>query len=94
METVRARLRVRGLVQGVGFRYFLAHTARQLGLRGYVQNCPDGSVEAVVEGSRDAVERVIAHARIGPPAARVQTVEVHWEAPTGEFASFEIRRTV
>lgn len=87
-------MRVRGVVQGVGFRWFVLHHARQLGVRGYVRNCPDGSVEAVVEGEQAAVERLLELMRVGPPPARVQALEVYWETPTGEFSDFDIRRAV
>jgi acylphosphatase len=90
----RARIRVWGIVQGVGFRYFVLHHARQLGLVGYVRNCPDGSVEAVVEGEAEAIEHLRQLMQVGPPAARVEGVEITWENPTGEFAHFEVRRTV
>ncbi|GBD06821.1 Acylphosphatase [bacterium HR21] len=90
---VRARVRVRGRVQGVGFRWFVLHHARQLGVKGYVRNCPDGSVEVVVEGEPAVVERLLELVRLGPPPARVQAVEVQWETPTGEFADFDVRRT-
>ncbi len=89
---VRARIRVHGRVQGVGFRWFVLHCARQLGVVGYVRNCPDGSVEVVAEGEPAALKRLVEQVRIGPPAARVEAVEVQWGEPTGEFRSFEVRR--
>lgn len=88
---VRARVHVHGSVQGVGFRYFVLHHARRLGVRGYVRNCPDGRVEAVLEGEQRAVEGLLALMRSGPPAARVQRLEVQWEEPSGSFAHFDIR---
>ncbi len=82
--TVRRRLRVEGVVQGVFFRDGCARAATQAGAAGWVRNRPDGSVEAVVEGRPAAVDQVVAWCRVGPRAARVDRVEVTDEAPTGE----------
>ena len=68
-------LRIRGLVQGVGFRWSLCREAQRLGLAGWVRNRHDGSVEALVRGAPAAVEGITAWAQHGPPAARVS--EVH-----------------
>lgn len=91
MEQVRVRLRIRGLVQGVFYRYNTMKKAHELGLTGWVRNLPDGSVECVAEGPKEKVERLIAWCRQGPPGARVEAVEVNWEAYTGEFKDFSIR---
>lgn len=72
-KTVRAR--IRGRVQGVGFRAWTAETARGLGLSGWVRNRADGSVEALFAGSADAVEAMIAAAKQGPRHAVVEAVE-------------------
>lgn len=90
MRTVT--LTVTGRVQGVGFRYALQAEARRLGTDGWVRNRRDGAVEAVVSGDPDAVESVIAWAHDGPPAARVDDVDVH-EGDTPPAAGFEIRET-
>ena len=86
------RLVVYGGVQGVGFRYFVRQRARSLGLRGYVLNRPDGSVELEADGPADAVEELIRTVRNGPPAARVERVV--FVEPEGEELPepFEIRR--
>ena len=89
--TTRARLIVRGVVQGVGFRVYAHREAARLGLRGYVRNLPDGEVEIVAEGPAEAVERLTAWARHGPPAASVEDVIVESAAPTGEFRDFGVR---
>jgi acylphosphatase len=70
------RVVVRGRVQGVGFRAFVEDEARQRRIAGWVRNRRDGSVEAVVAGSLDEVERIAAAVRHGPPGARVDAVEV------------------
>jgi acylphosphatase len=90
MPVKRVRIRVDGLVQGVGFRYFIWRHARELGLRGFVKNMVDGSVLIVAEGEEDAVEKLIELARRGPPAAIVEGIEVVYEEPRGDFTRFFI----
>lgn len=70
------RLTIEGYVQGVGYRASLAREAEALGLRGWVRNRRDGSVEALVEGDPHAVEAIIRWARVGPPAAAVSNVTI------------------
>lgn len=86
------QIRVSGRVQGVGFRYALRDEARRLGLHGWVRNCADGSVEALLQGEDAAVASLVEWARRGPRLARVD--EVH-EAPVAPphdrpYAEFEI----
>ncbi|MCE4615634.1 MAG: acylphosphatase [Aeropyrum sp.] len=91
-ERVRARIVVRGVVQGVYFRASMSRVARQLGVSGWVRNLPDGAtVEAVVEGESDSVERLVCWALRGPPEAKVSRLEVEFEPYRGEFRGFEIR---
>lgn len=87
----RAHVYVSGRVQGVFFRHHVWRLARELGVTGWVRNLSDGRVEAVFEGEREKVERMIEFCRRGPPAAKVENVEVRWEEPSGEFDDFEIR---
>lgn len=91
MTTIVRRLVIKGRVQGVGFRYALADEARALDLRGWVRNRRDGDVEAIVAGSAQNVEAIIAWAHGGPPAAKVSAVDV--QPATGEFTGFEIAPT-
>jgi acylphosphatase len=70
------RLRVRGRVQGVGFRYFTLRRARELGLGGWVRNLPDGGVEVEAWGGEPAIDRLRAALAQGPAGARVTAVEV------------------
>ena len=83
------RLVIRGLVQGVGFRYSLQREALRLGLVGWVRNRRDGTVEAVVCGPESAVHSMVAWAHRGPPAARVESVDVAIDE--GSFQDFEQR---
>jgi acylphosphatase len=83
-EAVRARVVVRGRVQGVFFRGETRDRARSLGVSGWVSNRPDGTVEAVFEGQREQVESVLGWCRRGPAGAQVEAVEVAWEEPRGE----------
>jgi len=87
MPPVTKHLKIEGLVQGVGFRYFMQRRARGLGVTGWVRNRSDGSVEAVVQGSVDAVAAMIAQAKQGPRASRVTDVKVSDAA--GQFSDFD-----
>jgi acylphosphatase len=74
---------VRGRVQGVFFRGSTEAQARRHGVDGWVRNRPDASVEAVFEGTPEAVGRLVAFVHEGPPGSRVERVEVYDEAPEG-----------
>jgi len=90
-DRVTRRLAIRGVVQGVGFRYAMQREAERLGVSGYVCNRVDGSVEAVVQGSAAQVEAITAWARTGPRSARVAQVEA--SSAEGEYRGFEGRPT-
>ena len=89
---VARRLSIHGRVQGVFYRGWTVETARSFGLVGWVRNKRDGSVEAVVQGEEADVERFVALARDGPPAARVERIEID-ETKAAAFAGFEQRPT-
>jgi acylphosphatase len=74
MAEIIIRLRIFGRVQGVGYRAWCVHTARRLGLRGWVRNLTDGTVEALAAGPEDAVNTLAAAAQAGPSLARVTEV--------------------
>ena len=90
---VTRRLRIHGRVQGVFYRGWSVETARSLGLRGWVRNRGDGSVEMLVQGDEKQVEAMIARCREGPPAARVERVEITEDAEEAP-AGFEERPTL
>ena len=94
-ETVRAHIWVKGRVQGVGFRAYVEYSARQIGdLTGWVRNVGYDTVEAVAEGERSRVERLIEVIKQGPRASRVDESKVEWETPTGEFLQFGVKRSL
>ena len=84
---------VRGLVQGVYYRQFTVSEARRLGLTGWVRNDEDGeSVELVARGPRRALDSLLERLRVGPPEARVDSVEGRWGEPGGDvFTGFGVR---
>lgn len=84
------RIRVRGLVHGVSFRASMAAVASELGVRGWVRNLPDGSVEAFLEGEEGSVTRVVQWAKRGPPRAHVEGVDVN-RAEARNLRDFRIR---
>jgi len=87
----RVRIVVAGIVQGVNFRRYTQLTARQLGVHGWVRNLPDGRVEGCFEGESAAVSALLDWCRTGPPAGRVDSLEVHDEPFAGEFSDFIVR---
>jgi acylphosphatase len=85
-------IRVEGRVQGVGYRAFVEMRATELGLSGWVRNRRDGSVEAVLQGSPEAVEAILDACRAGPPASRVARLDIIGEG-VGAFEGFEVLPT-
>jgi acylphosphatase len=90
---VARHLQITGRVQGVGFRYSMQHEAVRLGVNGWVRNCRDGSVEALVQGSEAAIAAITDWARRGPSGARVENVRVSNADAEEARASFEQRPT-
>jgi len=87
---VRRRVVVQGRVQGVFFRDSLRRLAEREGVSGWARNTSEGTVEAVFEGESDDVERLVSFAKIGPPDAIVEAVNVSQEEPEG-LTGFSIR---
>lgn len=86
----RIEVFVEGVVQGVGFRHFTKKVARELGVKGYVKNLPDGRVFIVAEGDENQLEKFLSNIRKGPPLAIVKKIYVEKKPATGEFEDFVI----
>jgi acylphosphatase len=94
-QMVRAHIWVKGRVQGVGFRAYVEYCARQIGgLTGWVRNVGYDTVEAIAEGERPNVERLIEDMKRGPRASNVDEAKVEWETPTGDFTQFGVKRSM
>jgi len=91
MQPITKRLKITGRVQGVGFRHFMARTAHELRVTGWVRNRRDGSVEAVISGPPDAVHTMVERARRGPQHATVADFEV--TDAQGGFERFDMLPT-
>ena len=91
--TLTRHLRIHGRVQGVWYRGWTVRTATELGLVGWVRNCRDGTVEALVQGSAADVERLVELARVGPRHAEVSHIDIDAAERTG-LTRFEQRPTV
>lgn len=91
MPQARAHLFISGRVQGVFYRSFTEEVARSFGLKGWVRNSPDGRVEAMFEGDRASITEAIKACYQGPPASRVDDIEVQWEDYQDEYPTFSVR---
>jgi acylphosphatase len=87
----RVQVVVTGVVQGVGYRYFVVRKASRLSLTGWVRNTAHGAVEMVVEGEAGLLRDLVSELRIGPPSARVASVNVVSQQYLGEFQRFEVQ---
>ncbi|HSR46454.1 MAG TPA: acylphosphatase [Anaerolineales bacterium] len=85
---------VEGLVQGVGFRYYVRDTAARLGATGWVRNRTDGRVEIVAEAEPSVLSNLEAQVRRGPPASRVEAIAATRGPATGEFSGFRLQPTL
>jgi acylphosphatase len=92
-SNVRLHIWVKGRVQNVGFRAFVEYQARQIGVLGWVRNVGDDTVEAVAEGEAARVDKLAEAMKTGPRGARVEESRIEPESATGEFRSFEVRRS-
>lgn len=91
---LRAHVRVSGRVQGVFFREETRRAAERLNVKGWVRNRSDGTVEALFEGTPQAVNAAIAWCREGSPRAEVADVQVSWDTYVGDLDDFSIKRSV
>lgn len=87
----RAEILVNGLVQGVGFRYFVLNEAHRLGLKGFVKNLYSGEVLTVVEGDKSLIEDLFNKIKAGPSHASVKNAHIEWDGSKNEFTHFEVR---
>ena len=91
-ETIeRLEIRIKGRVQGVGFRHFTMQQARRLGVNGWVRNESDGSVRVVAEGAKDVLEQLLERLKKGPSSARVEDVKPQWSNASGDVSGFTVR---
>jgi acylphosphatase len=88
MELVTKHLKIKGRVQGVGFRYSMCAVAEKLGVKGWVKNCVDGTVESMVQGDEHQLSSIIDWAKHGPTGSRVEDVDI--SDGNGDFKGFLI----
>jgi acylphosphatase len=91
MHEDTVRIIVSGMVQGVGFRYYIYRRAQSLGLTGYVKNLPGGQVEIVASGQKGLIDEIVNAARIGPSYASVSGVDIERVEAPSTFDGFQIR---
>lgn len=87
----RAEIIADGVVQGVGFRYFVYKNAVKLGLKGYTKNLYTGEVLTVVEGEKEMIQELFQLIKIGPRNAYVKNCKIMWAEFNNEFSTFEIK---
>jgi len=85
----RIEVKIFGQIQGVGFRLFIARKARELGIAGFTQNMPDGSVEIVAEGEEEQLKELIKHLQFGP--GKIEKATTQWQRFEEEFKGFEVK---
>ncbi|HSV32013.1 MAG TPA: acylphosphatase [Atribacteraceae bacterium] len=88
--TLRARILFRGIVQGVGFRYFVLKRAAEFSITGLARNLPGSEVEVIAEGDRQEIERFFDAIREGPVSAVVREAKIFWEPASGGYPDFRI----
>jgi len=88
---IGVHITVQGLVQGVGFRYFVYRHASRLGLKGWVRNLYNSDVEIEAEGDRSMVEELIKEIKVGPRSAHVKDLKIEWQDFKNRYQAFEIR---
>jgi acylphosphatase len=91
LQQAAVKITVSGMVQGVGFRYFIAREADKLGLKGYAKNLFNGDVEIYAEGKREFLEELAQKAGKGPPHSRVSSARVEWLEFKNKYDNFEIK---
>lgn len=89
-EKVRIHVYIEGIVQGVSFRYYTYKLAKKHKVNGWIRNLPDGRVEAVFEGDKESVNKLVEFCKKGPEGALVTNIEIIEEKFLNEFKDFEI----
>lgn len=82
---------VKGYVQGVGFRYYIARAANEMQLNGYVKNLFNGDVEIYAEGRQEFLEELVKKAKLGPSHSHVDSIKIEWLEFKNKYNNFEIR---
>lgn len=90
-ELVSAHLLISGLVQGVGYRWFVMRKANEYNLKGYVRNLYTDNVEVEVEGNKGLIQEFIKELRGGPRSAHVTDMKIQWGNYQGKYKNFDIR---
>ena len=85
----RIEVKILGQIQGVGFRLFIARKARELGIVGFAQNMPDGSVEIIAEGEKEKLKELIKHLQFGP--GEIEKITEKWSQFEDEFKEFQVK---
>lgn len=85
----QAHVYVSGFVQGVGFRNFVKSKARKNGLTGWVRNLSDGRVEAILQGEKEIIDKVLSHTKKGSFFAKVESIVINWEEAGEKFLEFK-----
>jgi acylphosphatase len=91
LDNIQMHVIITGIVQGVFFRAETKKTALENNVTGWVKNCEDGSVEAVIEGTKEDIDKVVQWCHQGPDAAFVGNVEIKEQSPLSNFDSFEVK---
>lgn len=89
-QKIRVHIFISGRVQGVFFRQFTQKKAQELGLVGWVKNLADGRVEAVIEGDKEKIDKLLTYLKQGPPLSKVENVKIDYQKHQGEFKDFSI----
>ncbi len=93
-EIQRVHVWVKGRVQNVGFRAHVQYSARQIGVTGWVRNVGYDTVEAIGEGEKEKLDRLVEAIKTGPTGSRVDEANVEWQNATGEYVDFQLHRSL
>jgi acylphosphatase len=88
---MKAVITVQGVVQGVGYRFFVLNQAHLYDVKGYVRNMPDGTVQVIAEGEKGIVKEFVERLRIGPLSAHVTGIDVKWDEKDAGFTEFRLQ---